>query len=100
MSQDRTDARPPSDQERELQRRLETGETYGMILEGFQSTPGIPDTFCSAEDPAERARLWQERCACVDDIPDDVFADEDPADRGHLIAELRDRRARHWRSSD
>jgi hypothetical protein len=35
--------------------------TYGMLNNGFQSISGIPDDFCSAEDPADRERLWEER---------------------------------------
>lgn len=35
--------------------------TYGMLCEGFQSIGGIPDEFMSAEDPADRSRLWKER---------------------------------------
>jgi len=35
--------------------------TYGLLNEGFQSLPGIPDDFCSAEDPRDRAELWNER---------------------------------------
>ena len=35
--------------------------SYGMLNDGFQSLSGIPDDFCSAEDPADRARLYQER---------------------------------------
>lgn len=34
--------------------------TYGMVNDGFQSIAGIPDNFYSAEDPADRARLWEE----------------------------------------
>ena len=33
--------------------------TYGMLCEGFQSLSGIPDDFYSAEDPADRKRLWE-----------------------------------------
>ena len=35
--------------------------TYGMLNEGFQSIQGIPDDFCSAEDPRDRAELWEQR---------------------------------------
>ena len=35
--------------------------TCGMLSEGFQSLAGIPDDFCSAEDPADRIRLWNQR---------------------------------------
>ena len=34
--------------------------TYGMMLEGFRSLPGVPDDFYSAEDPADRIKLWEE----------------------------------------
>jgi len=34
--------------------------TYGMLCEGFQSISGIPDDFYSAEDPADRTRLWNQ----------------------------------------
>lgn len=34
--------------------------TYGMLCDGFQSTHGIPDSFYSAEDPADRAKLYHE----------------------------------------
>lgn len=33
--------------------------TYGMLCDGFQSLRGIPDEFYSAEDPADRVRLWE-----------------------------------------
>lgn len=69
--------------ETELRRRLAQGETYGMILEGFQSLPGIPDDFCSAEDPEVRARLWQVRRA-PKPMPEDFCHDEDPDVRGKL----------------
>jgi len=32
--------------------------TYGMLCDGFRSLSGIPDDFCSAEDPKDRAQLW------------------------------------------
>lgn len=32
--------------------------TYGMLGDGFQSIGGIPDDFYSAEDPADRVKLW------------------------------------------
>ena len=35
--------------------------TYGMLCEGFESLGGIPDEFMSAEDPADRVTLWNER---------------------------------------
>lgn len=35
--------------------------TCGMLEEGFRSISGIPDDFCSAEDPDHRAKLWEER---------------------------------------
>ena len=35
--------------------------TQGMFCDGFQSISGIPDDFCSAEDPEDRARLLEER---------------------------------------
>ena len=38
-----------------------TNITYGMLLDGFRSLPGIPDDFLSAEDPDVRQRLWIER---------------------------------------
>lgn len=34
--------------------------TYGMLCDGFRSLSGIPDDFCSAEDPADRARLYND----------------------------------------
>lgn len=40
---------------------LEAKITWGMLNEGFQSLPGIPDDFCSAEDPRDRAELWEQR---------------------------------------
>lgn len=33
--------------------------TYGMLGDGFQSRRGIPDNFYSAEDPADRVKLWE-----------------------------------------
>ena len=39
-------------------RKKEEEITYGMLIDGFQSINGIPDDFYSAEDPADRARLW------------------------------------------
>lgn len=32
--------------------------TWGMLCDGFQSLAGIPDDFYSAEDPADRVKLW------------------------------------------
>lgn len=34
--------------------------TYGMLGDGFQSIRGIPDDFQSAEDPADRVKLWHD----------------------------------------
>lgn len=53
--------------ENELERRtqewIDKGKrreeiTYGMLCDGFQSLAGIPDDFYSAEDPADRIRLY------------------------------------------
>lgn len=41
--------------------------TYGMLSEGFQSISGIPDDFCSAEDPDHRRTLWDERRPYIHD---------------------------------
>lgn len=32
---------------------------YNLPCEGFQSIDGIPDEFMSAEDPADRSRLYK-----------------------------------------
>ena len=37
--------------------------TYGMLEEGFRSLSGIPDNFYSAEDPKDRAALWNKKTA-------------------------------------
>ena len=41
--------------------RVRRGEaTWGMIAGDFRSLQGIPDDFCSAEDPKDRIKLWNE----------------------------------------
>lgn len=41
--------------------RVRRGEaTWGMIAGDFRSLPGIPDDFCSAEDPKDRIILYRE----------------------------------------
>lgn len=41
--------------------RVRKGEaTWGMIAGDFSSILGIPDDFCSAEDPKDRIRLYQD----------------------------------------
>ena len=55
----------PNEVERNRQYWLEQGKkaeqiTYGMLSDGFRSLEGIPDEFCSAEDPKDRAELWRE----------------------------------------
>lgn len=56
--------------EKDLQTRIaefksqgkdESQITYGMLNDGFKSLSGIPDDFCSAEDPSDRVKLWNER---------------------------------------
>jgi hypothetical protein len=51
----------------ELEKRIEkckdkgkTAEkiTWGMLNDGFTSLSGVPDEFYSAEDPADRQKLW------------------------------------------
>ncbi len=41
-----------------VQGKKESEITWGMLNDGFQSLSGIPDDFCSAEDPADRIELW------------------------------------------
>ena len=43
-----------------MTKTLEEEVTWGMLCEGFQSLDGVPDSFYSAEDPADRQRLWYE----------------------------------------
>lgn len=57
--------KPDSELERqrqywENQGKQPTEITYGMLCDGFQSLSGIPDDFYSAEDPADRVRLWNQ----------------------------------------
>lgn len=42
---------------------------YGMLNEGFRSLQGIPDDFCSAEDPKDRIALWEERTNALENLP-------------------------------
>lgn len=44
-----------------MTKKLEEEVTWGMLCEGFQSLPGIPDKFYSAEDPEDRKRLWNQK---------------------------------------
>ncbi|MBI4451003.1 hypothetical protein HY642_03440 [Candidatus Woesearchaeota archaeon] len=54
---------------KELERRIQEWKdkgkkpeeiTWGMLCDGFQSIAGLPDDFYSAEDPADRVRLWKD----------------------------------------
>jgi len=56
---------------------LEGKVTWGMMNEGFQSLPGIPDDFCSAEDPRDRVKLWNERQPQQQGYRD-FYADDEP----------------------
>ncbi len=41
--------------------RVRRGEAnWGMIAGDFRSLQGIPDDFCSAEDPKDRVSLWND----------------------------------------
>ena len=54
--------------EDELERRMDEWKArgyerdrvrWGMLCDGFQSISGIPDDFCSADDPEDRRKLWE-----------------------------------------